>query len=103
MTADAAVHGIREIDQVSSIGVLSSEASASYNRPPLSNGLWKGGKLEDVWRKSANADGVILHLRTTAVQLDLAQKFVLDDKQTNYTYEKLLIATGGTPRRLPFG
>jgi 3-phenylpropionate/trans-cinnamate dioxygenase ferredoxin reductase component len=103
MTADAAVRGIREIDRSGSIGVLSSEACAPYNRPPLSKGLWKGGKLEDIWRKTETVAGVTLHLQTTAVQLDRAQKFVLDDRQTKYTYEKLLIATGGTPRRLPSG
>src|SRR5436305_10399888 len=101
MTADAAAHGIREIDQAGSIGVLSSEPSAPYNRPPLSKGLWKGGKLEDVWRKTEAVAGLTLHLQTTAVQLDPAQKFVLDDKQTKYTYEKLLIAIGGMPRHLP--
>jgi 3-phenylpropionate/trans-cinnamate dioxygenase ferredoxin reductase subunit len=103
MTADAAVRGIREIDQSGSIGVLSSEAYAPYNRPPLSKGLWKGGKLEDVWRKTETVAGVTLHLQTTAMQLDPAQKFVVDDSQTKYSYEKLLIATGGTPRRLPSG
>jgi 3-phenylpropionate/trans-cinnamate dioxygenase ferredoxin reductase subunit len=103
MTADAAVRGIREIDQSGSIGVLSSEACAPYNRPPLSKGLWKDGKLGDVWRKTETVAGVTLHLEVTAVQLDPAQKFVVDGRQTKYTYEKLLIATGGTPRRLPSG
>src|SRR6185437_10442825 len=28
---------------------------------------------------------------------------ITDDQGTIYTYEKLLLATGGTPRRLPFG
>jgi 3-phenylpropionate/trans-cinnamate dioxygenase ferredoxin reductase subunit len=101
MTADAAVHGIREIDQSGSVGVLASEACAPYNRPPLSKGLWKGGKLEDVWRKTETVGGVSLHLQTTAVQLDPVEKFVVDDRQTKYTYEKLLIAIGGTPRHLP--
>ena len=103
MTADAAAHGIREIDQAGSIGVLSSEPSAPYDRPPLSKGLWKGGKLEDVWRKTETVAGLILHLQTAAMQLDAAEKFVVDDRQTKHTYEKLLIATGGTPRRLPSG
>ncbi len=101
MTADAAVHGIRELDQAGSIGVLGSEAFAPYNRPPLSKSLWKGGRLEDVWRKTETVAGVTLHLQTAAVQLDPAQKFVIDDRQIKYAYEKLLIATGGTPRHLP--
>jgi 3-phenylpropionate/trans-cinnamate dioxygenase ferredoxin reductase component len=101
MTADAAAHGIHDIDPSGSIGVLSSEECAPYNRPPLSKGLWKGGKLEDIWRKTETVVGVTLHLQTTAVKLDPTQKFVVNDSQTKYAYEKLLIATGGTPRRLP--
>jgi 3-phenylpropionate/trans-cinnamate dioxygenase ferredoxin reductase component len=103
MTADAAVRGIREIDPSGSICVISSEPCAPYNRPPLSKGLWKGGKLEDVWRKTEKVAGVTLHLQTTAVRVDPTQKFVADERETGYTYEKLLLANGGTPRRLPFG
>jgi 3-phenylpropionate/trans-cinnamate dioxygenase ferredoxin reductase subunit len=103
MTADAAVRGIREIDHTGSIGLLSSETSAPYNRPPLSKALWKGGELEDVWRKTDTIPDVNLHLQTTAMRIDLARKSVIDDRQAEYAYEKLLLATGGTPRRLPFG
>ncbi|HST04543.1 MAG TPA: FAD-dependent oxidoreductase, partial [Chloroflexia bacterium] len=31
------------------------------------------------------------------------ERRVVDEQGTSYTYEKLLLATGGTPRRLPFG
>ena len=44
MTADAAVNGIREADGEGSIGLISAEQNAPYNRPPLSKGLWKGDK-----------------------------------------------------------
>ena len=33
----------------------------------------------------------------------MAAKQVTDDRGEVYKYEKLLLATGGTPRRLPFG
>jgi NADPH-dependent 2,4-dienoyl-CoA reductase/sulfur reductase-like enzyme len=33
----------------------------------------------------------------------VAIKRVVDDQGSEYTYERLLLATGGTPRRLPFG
>lgn len=72
MSADAAAHGIHEIDQAGSIGVLSSEPSAPYNRPPLSKGLWKGGKLGDVWRNTEAVSGLTLHLQTTAVGVNPA-------------------------------
>ncbi len=36
-------------------------------------------------------------------EIDPGQKRVTDDKGGVFTYEKLLLATGGRPRRLPFG
>jgi NAD(P)H-nitrite reductase large subunit len=35
------------------------------------------------------------------VKIDRAEKKVIDDQGNEYTYTKLLIATGGTPRKLP--
>ena len=52
MTAAAAVDGIREVDPTGSIGLISSEPDAPYNRPPLSKALWKGKLLDTVWRKT---------------------------------------------------
>jgi NADPH-dependent 2,4-dienoyl-CoA reductase/sulfur reductase-like enzyme len=101
MTADAAVGGIREIDANGSIGVIGREPDPPYNRPPLSKGLWKGEALETIWRGTAEKNAS-LHLGRTAVSLDAAQKVVQDDQGTAYRYEKLLLATGATPRRLPF-
>jgi 3-phenylpropionate/trans-cinnamate dioxygenase ferredoxin reductase subunit len=103
MTADAAVRGIREIDNSGSIGLLCSEASPPYDRPPLSKGLWKGGALESIWRGTDAVAGVKLHLDTVAARLDPAAKRVTDQAGEIYRYEKLLLATGGAPRRLAIG
>jgi NADPH-dependent 2,4-dienoyl-CoA reductase/sulfur reductase-like enzyme len=102
MTADAAVQGIREVDKAGSIGVIASEPYPPYNRPPLTKGLWKGKPLSSIWRKTDTA-GVTLHTSRSADQLDPQKNRVIDDKGTEYQYEKLLLATGGTPRRLEFG
>ena len=102
MTADAAVGGIRELDQQGSIAIISEEDVPPYNRPPLSKGLWKGKPLEKIWRKAAAANAEII-LGTKAVSIDPEAKSVVDNQGSEYTYEKLLLATGGTPRRLPFG
>jgi len=48
MTADAAVHGIRELDATGSI--LRDEPDPPYDRPPLSKGLWRGDPLAGIWR-----------------------------------------------------
>ena len=99
MTANAAVQGIRSIDPNGSLGLLSTEPDPPYKRPPLSKGLWKGKPLESIWLGTPD-QGVELHLGLTAVQLDRANKLVRDDRGTEYHYGKLLLATGGTPRRL---
>jgi NADPH-dependent 2,4-dienoyl-CoA reductase/sulfur reductase-like enzyme len=102
MTADAAVRGIRELDAKSSIGLIGDEPDPPYSRPPLSKGLWKGDPLESVWKKTEDL-GVDLHLGRRATGLDLSRKTLSDDGGTNFTFDKLLLATGGKPRRLPFG
>ena len=102
MSADSAVQGIRSVDRSGSIGILSSESHPPYNRPPLSKGLWKGDPLESIWRKTQDL-GVELHLGHEAKQLDARKKLVTDDRGTVYGFDKLLLATGGSVRRLPFG
>ena len=42
MSADAAVHGIRQRDAHGAIGLISAELDPPYDRPPLSKGLWQG-------------------------------------------------------------
>ena len=101
MTAAAAVDGIREVDATGSIGIVSAEPDAPYNRPPLSKGLWKGEPLDGIWRKT-KGKAPDLHLGRVIKQILPQQKRVIDSNGNAITYEKLLLATGGTPRRLPF-
>jgi NADPH-dependent 2,4-dienoyl-CoA reductase/sulfur reductase-like enzyme len=101
MTADSAVRGIRQVDPQGTIGLFSAESNPPYDRPPLSKGLWKGKPLDQIWRKTAELD-VELHLGQTIRALDMPAKAVDDDRGGRYSYDKLLLATGGTPRRLDF-
>lgn len=102
MTAAAAVAGIREVDTTGSIGMICAEEDAPYDRPPLSKALWKGTNLDTIWRKTKDK-AVELHLGCPVKEILPKLKRVLDAKGKLYTYEKLLLATGGRPRRLPFG
>jgi len=102
MTAAAAADGIREVDSTGTIGLISAEPDAPYNRPPLSKALWKGEPLETIWRKTENKR-VEMHLCRIVKEIVPTQKRVVDDEEKVFTYEKLLLATGGKPRRLPFG
>ena len=102
MAGHAALQGIREIDSDNPIGVIGQEAHKPYKRPPLSKDLWKGKALETIWYK-ADFPLVEFHLGRTAQHLDPQRKQVVDDQGTVYTYGKLLLATGGTPRQLGRG
>lgn len=100
MTADAAVHGIRELDPNGTLAIISAEGHEPYKRPPLSKGLWKGEPEDAIWRNTT-AQGAELHLDRRVVGIDAVAKRVTDNAGVAYAYEKLLLATGGTPRRLP--
>jgi 3-phenylpropionate/trans-cinnamate dioxygenase ferredoxin reductase subunit len=102
MTADAAARGIREMDPAGSIGMIGIENDRPYNRPPLSKGLWKGKPLDSIWRRTEQT-GAQLHLGRKVVALDPEKHLVNDIQGNTYSGEKILIATGGRPRRLPFG
>ena len=102
MTADAAVRGIRELDPNGSIGMIGLEADMPYARPPLSKGMWKGRPFEKIWRGTEKLN-VNFHLGRKATEFDPTAKRVRDDQGDEYAYDKLLLATGGAPIRLPFG
>jgi NADPH-dependent 2,4-dienoyl-CoA reductase/sulfur reductase-like enzyme len=99
MTGDAAARGIRDRDPDGSIGLIGEEHEPPYSRPPLSKGLWQGKDESSVWRGTADL-GVDLYLGRRAVSVDRAARRVTDDRGETYVYEKLLLATGGRPRRL---
>src|SRR3954467_10945308 len=102
MAADAAAHGIREVDPNGTIGLIHPEPAPPYKRPPLSKKLWQGKPLDSVWLGTDQL-GVNLHLGRTGRLLDLQHKRVVDDRGTEYGFDKLLLATGVTPRQLPVG
>lgn len=102
MTADAAISGIKDIDSEGSIALISAESHPPYNRPPLSKGLWKGKPLEKIFRK-ASQEGVDLYLGRHIESLDLMNNQAVDDRGEVYRFERLLLATGGSPIQLPFG
>ncbi len=101
LTGDAATRGIREVDAEGSIGLISMEPDPPYMRPNLSKGLWKGRPVEKIWRNTEERADLILGRKVIA--LDPTTKTVQDDQGDEYTYEKLLLATGGSPIHLPFG
>jgi NADPH-dependent 2,4-dienoyl-CoA reductase/sulfur reductase-like enzyme len=101
MSAAAAVDGIREADATGRIGLISAESDAPYNRPPLSKALWKGKPMDSIWRNIAEKR-VELNLSCTIRSIAPDEKRVTNAQGDVFSYGKLLLATGGRPRRLSF-
>ncbi len=107
LAAGSAVEGIREHDKAGSIALFGKESHLPYDRPPLSKGLWLGkttlDKLPVHDEKFYTENKVRLYLGKEITAIDREKKQVTDNSGNGYIYEKLLIATGGTPRTLAFG
>jgi NADPH-dependent 2,4-dienoyl-CoA reductase/sulfur reductase-like enzyme len=101
MTGHAAAAAIREADPEGRITILSADPERPYARPPLSKGLWLGKAEETVWLPEVA--GVDLRSGCRAVALEPARREVLDDQGESHRYDRLLLATGGAPRRLQVG
>ena len=101
MTGHAAAAAIRETDPGGAIAMLAAEPERPYARPPLSKGLWLGKPEEEVFLPEV--PGLELHAGRRAVEIDLRARAVTDDRGARHRYDRLLLATGGVPRRLPMG
>jgi len=100
----SAIEGIRAHDANGSILLLSRENHPPYHRPPLSKDLWFGKSTleqlpvhgDDFYREHS----VELALRREVIEVDAERRTLWDDHGAEHRYGKLLLATGGTPRRL---
>jgi NADPH-dependent 2,4-dienoyl-CoA reductase/sulfur reductase-like enzyme len=98
-----AVEGIRSQDTKGSILLASAENYLPYDRPPLTKKLWFGKKkVEEIFvhpQQYFDDNNVDVLLNIKAIKIDPANKVVtFNDGSCNYG--KLLLATGGSPRRL---
>jgi 3-phenylpropionate/trans-cinnamate dioxygenase ferredoxin reductase component len=98
-----AIEGIRTQDSKGSILLAAAENYLPYDRPPLTKKLWFGKKkVEEIFIRpqqyfTDNNVDVLLNIK--ALKIDAANKAVIfNDGSCNYG--KLLLATGGSPRRL---
>jgi NADPH-dependent 2,4-dienoyl-CoA reductase/sulfur reductase-like enzyme len=102
MAADAAAKAIRAADAAAAIGIVGAEAPSPYERPPLSKALWKGDRTLASIDLGTAGTGAVLHLGRRVQSLDRAAREVRDDHGDVHGYRRLLLATGATPRLLPF-
>lgn len=104
LSGASAIKGIREHDKGGPVLLVGAERHMPYDRPPLSKKLWLGKKaVEDIFIDPPGfyeQNGVDVRLGTRAVSLDTKGRILADDSGASFGYEKLLIATGGAPKRL---
>jgi 3-phenylpropionate/trans-cinnamate dioxygenase ferredoxin reductase subunit len=100
-----AIPAIRERDPEGRIVLVTDERERPYDRVPLSKRYLQGALSRDgVFlrpREFYEENQVELVTRTRATNLDTAHKLLTLDDARELRYEKLLLATGGRPRRLP--
>ena len=100
-----AAEALREEGAAGALVVLSADRDRPYNRPPLSKDFLRGEtKRDDVFIHPpdwAEAHDVDLRLGVTAKSLDVAAKTVTLADGGVLHFERLLLATGSEPRRLP--
>ena len=86
------------------VTIIGAEADPPYERPPLSKGYLAGTQTRDsvfVHERSWYAEhDVELLLATRAVRLDPATRTVTLEDGGSLSFDKLLLATGSSPRKV---
>lgn len=105
LAAAKAVETLRAEGYEGGLAVVTREPHPPYERPPLSKDYLRGETERDAvfplnaaWYADHDVD---LLTGTTATALDVAARTVALDDGRTLPYEKLLLATGSQPRRLP--
>jgi 3-phenylpropionate/trans-cinnamate dioxygenase ferredoxin reductase subunit/anthranilate 1,2-dioxygenase ferredoxin reductase subunit len=89
----------------STIDLISEEPCLPYERPPLSKELLHGSKTaEQIVLSGAAAyreSNIRYHSGTRMTAIDRSRQTVITETGTAFSYDRLLLATGSRPRRLP--
>lgn len=116
----AGFHALQEIlkaDKEARVLVVTDEPFKPYNRTPLSKELWKSddpnvaenlkfkdwaGNASDIWFQfEVEEKDRVTFVHGTVLDVDIHSKSIFVDTKTTYTWDKILLATGGYPRSLP--
>lgn len=102
MVAAGAATAIREGAPEATIGILSADIDPPYTRPALSKKLWTDPEFgEDKVPLDIDDAKADLRLGTEVVALDADAKRVRTREGEEFGYGRLLLATGGNPKRIP--
>ena len=94
---------IRKYDKDSEISIFGNENYHPYERPPLSKEFLMGKKKEEeflFFSKNFFADQNIHYINKEINGVDFKNKFLISFDNKKYFFDKLLITTGSTNRRI---
>ena len=86
------------------LAILSADNAVPYERPPLSKGFLAGKDSEDAIKISPDdfykKQGIELRLECEVTSVDVKRKRLLLEGGEEFGFQKLVIATGASPRTL---
>lgn len=101
----SAANRLRDLGHAGPITLVGAESEAPYQRPPLSKAYLLGDMSRDrLFLRPADYyanRNLTLRLGQTATQILPGEHKVSLSDGSNLTYQRLLLATGASPRRLP--
>ena len=93
---------LRDLGATSAIEVFGDERHTPYERPSLSKPEFREDELASALSaREAQKLDVALHLGTRVTRIDREERVVETDDGLRHPYSRLVIATGGTARRVP--
>lgn len=96
-----AAETLRKQDPASHVTLIAGEPYALYNRVSLPPFLKLQATEQKVMMRTPEQHeklGIVLRLSTWVTSVNVQEKIVTTDRAGTFPYDKLLIATGGTPR-----
>lgn len=98
--AIGAVEGIRKVDPSGSISIISEENYYAYSRPLIAEYLSDCIEENQIWYKEKEyytSNNIHLEMNTKIVSINTEKQVAISSDNKEYAFDKLLIATGGTP------
>ena len=105
IAGQTAAEELRKLDSEASIVMIAAERHPLYNRVALPRYLRGQVRREKVFMRTAEdyeRQNLDIHFETWATEIDAANKVVRTNRDQEFAYDALLIATGGRPKPPPW-
>ena len=105
IAGQTAAEELRKIDAEASVVMIAAERHPLYNRVALPRYLRGQVRREKVFMRTAEdyaRQNLDIHFETWATEIDAAHKIVRTNRDQEFAYDALLVATGGRPKPPPW-